>query len=180
MEQYPQTGIGQSVQHDRATAAAVSDGRGQIQIPQPPPPRGFRRRIDGVQARLKAFRYSIENRPTLRRAWRAGITVVGLAVLGLGILAIPYPGPGWLIVFAGLAILATEFIWAKHLLHYGRGKYEAWTDSLGRQSRLVRILVLAATALIVVITLWLLNTFWLMASWVGLTPWTWLQSPVLG
>ena len=42
--------------------------------------------------------------------------MVGLLVLGVGILAIPYPGPGWAIVFIGLAILATEFEWARKLL----------------------------------------------------------------
>ena len=38
----------------------------------------------------------------------------------VGILAIPYPGPGWAIVFVGLGILATEFEWARQLLAYAR------------------------------------------------------------
>ena len=50
---------------------------------------------------------------------------VGGVVLLVGIVAIPYPGPGWLIVFSGLAILSTEFAWAKRILHYSRGKYDA-------------------------------------------------------
>jgi uncharacterized protein (TIGR02611 family) len=153
---------------------------GQPQTPQPPAPRGLRARIEGVPARLEAFRKGIENRPTLRKAWRIGVTLIGLAVLGLGVLTIPYPGPGWLIVFAGLAILATEFVWAGHVVHYARGKYDAWTDWLDRQSGLVRVLAFAATALVGAVTLWLLNGFWLMASWVGLAHWTWLQGPFFG
>jgi len=38
----------------------------------------------------------------------------------VGIVLIPLPGPGWLIVFGGLAILATEYVWARRLLNYSR------------------------------------------------------------
>ncbi|WP_369794636.1 PGPGW domain-containing protein [Kutzneria sp. 744] len=40
------------------------------------------------------------------------MAIAGFAVLALGIVLIPYPGPGWLVFFAGLAILATEFTWS--------------------------------------------------------------------
>ena len=80
-------------------------------------------------------------------------------------------------MFAGLAILATEFIWARRVLEYARGKYDAWADWLGRQSLLVRLVVLTLTGLVVVATLYLLNAFYLVASVVGLEHWTWLQSP---
>ena len=103
--------------------------------------------------------------------------ILGTLVLVAGIVAIPYPGPGWLVVFAGLAILASEFAWAKRVLHYARGKYDAWTEWLGRQSLVVRLLVFAATGLIVLATLYLLGALHLVAGWVGLSGWTWLQSP---
>lgn len=103
--------------------------------------------------------------------------VLGALVLAVGIIAIPYPGPGWLIVFAGLAILASEFAWAKQVLRYARGKYDAWTDWLGRQSVVVRMAALAGTGLIVLATLYLLGALYLVAGWVGLGGWTWLQSP---
>jgi uncharacterized protein (TIGR02611 family) len=103
--------------------------------------------------------------------------VLGTLVLAVGIVAIPYPGPGWAIVFVGLAILASEFHWARRVLHYARGRYDAWTDWLGRQSLLVRLAVLGLTGLVVVTTLYLLNAFYLVAGWVGLSEWTWLQSP---
>ncbi|MFD1237150.1 TIGR02611 family protein [Pseudonocardia benzenivorans] len=122
----------------------------------------------------------MDEHPTWRRVWRIGVGVLGTAVLVAGIVAIPYPGPGWLIVFAGLAILASEFTWAKRVLSYARGKYDAWTEWLGRQHWAVKILVLLATAAIVVATLWLLNAFHLVAGWVGLQHWTWLESPIFG
>jgi len=37
------------------------------------------------------------------------VLVIGLAVVIIGFILVPLPGPGWLIVFVGLAILASEF-----------------------------------------------------------------------
>jgi len=114
---------------------------------------------------------------TTRMIWRVGIAVVGGIVLIAGIVMIPYPGPGWLVVFAGLAILAIEFTWAHRVLSYARGKYDAWSDWLGRQHLAVRILILLLTAVVVVATIWLLNGFGLIAGWVGID-WPWLRSPI--
>jgi uncharacterized protein (TIGR02611 family) len=129
------------------------------------------------KAKTEGFRARIEAKPTLRRTYRIGVAVLGGIVLAAGLIMIPYPGPGWLVVFAGLAILATEFEWAHRVLHYARGKYDAWTAWLGRQPVLVRLAVLALTGLVVLTTLYLLNAFHLVASLVGLGRWTWLQSP---
>lgn len=112
----------------------------------------------------------------MRLAYRIGVGVVGAVVLAAGILMIPYPGPGWLVVFAGLAILATEFAWAGRALRYARARYDAWTAWLGRQRWWAKVLVLVGTAAVVLLTLWLLNTFALVGGWVGLK-WTWLRSP---
>ena len=83
--------------------------------------------------------------------------VVGLAVLGVGILAIPYPGPGWAIVFVGLGILATEFDWARRLLAYAKERYDKVMDWFHRQGRIVQVLGGVLTALVVAVTLWLLG-----------------------
>ena len=42
--------------------------------------------------------------------------VGGVALLVLGGVMLVTPGPGWLTIAAGLALLATEFVWAKRLL----------------------------------------------------------------
>ena len=92
-----------------------------------------------------------EERPSIRRRWarwrdrlrerrradfvyRIVVGVVGLAVLGVGIVAIPYPGPGWAIVFVGLGILATEFDWARRLLAYAKERYDKVMDWFQRQA----------------------------------------------
>ncbi len=68
----------------------------------------------------------------------------GLIVVG-GLALVPLPGPGWLIVFVGLAVLATEFEWAARLEKFARDQVRAWTHWLGRQPIAVRILVAALT-----------------------------------
>ncbi|WP_028928564.1 TIGR02611 family protein [Pseudonocardia asaccharolytica] len=130
------------------------------------------------QTRLARLRARIAHRPALRHTYRIGVGVLGGLVLAGGLVAIPYPGPGWLIVFLGLAILASEFAWARRLLRFARGKYDAWTDWLARQHLGVRLSVLSATCLVVLGTLYLLNVFNTVASWTGLVQWTWLQSPL--
>jgi uncharacterized protein (TIGR02611 family) len=105
------------------------------------------------------------------------VGVVGTAVLIVGIIAIPYPGPGWLVLFAGLAILGTEFRWAQRVLHWVRARYDAWTNWLHSQRPLVRFAVITLTGVLVLATLWLMDVFGLVAGWVGLH-WDWVRSPL--
>ncbi len=53
---------------------------------------------------------------TMRQARRLIIFVVGITLLLLGIVMLVTPGPGWLLIFAGLSVLAIEFVWARRLL----------------------------------------------------------------
>ena len=53
---------------------------------------------------------------TLRQAKRIVKIVVGFTLLLIGIVLLVLPGPGWLTIFLGLALLAAEFAWAKRLL----------------------------------------------------------------
>ncbi|HEV2089261.1 MAG TPA: TIGR02611 family protein [Cryptosporangiaceae bacterium] len=59
--------------------------------------------------------------------YRILVGVVGTAILVVGIVMIPAPGPGWLVVLGGLAVLATEFAWARRLLRFTRHWVRAWT-----------------------------------------------------
>ena len=42
--------------------------------------------------------------------------VAGFTLLAVGILMLVTPGPGWLTIGLGLALLAAEFLWARKLL----------------------------------------------------------------
>ena len=43
------------------------------------------------------------------------IFLLGFTVVGTGIVLLPLPGPGWVIIFAGFAILASEFEFAERI-----------------------------------------------------------------
>jgi uncharacterized protein (TIGR02611 family) len=65
--------------------------------------------------------------PLHRTARRIAIGIVGFAVIVAGVLlSLPgIPGPGVLIVLAGLGILATEFEWAERWLERAKAKFDA-------------------------------------------------------
>ncbi|AJT68321.1 TIGR02611 family protein [Streptomyces chattanoogensis] len=58
----------------------------------------------------------------LHLSWQVGVFVVGLAVVVAGVIMLPLPGPGWLVIFAGMAIWATEFVWAQLVLRWTKRK----------------------------------------------------------
>ncbi|MCM6775265.1 TIGR02611 family protein [Nocardia sp. CDC159] len=125
----------------------------------------------------RAFRARISARPTLNLAYRIGVAVVGTGVLALGILAIPYPGPGWAIVFAGLGLLATEFAWAHRALGWLRDRYRQGMAWFSARGAVVRVFAATATFVLVVATLWVLDTFGLVGNLFGVE-WPWLRSPL--
>ena len=53
---------------------------------------------------------------SLKQAKRVIKTVIGFTVVILGGVMVLLPGPGLLIIVLGLAILGTEFVWAKKLI----------------------------------------------------------------
>ncbi len=96
--------------------------------------------LDAVRDRL-GFRKFFARHAWLDLTYRIVVGVLGVAVIVVGGVLIPLPGPGWLIVFAGLAILATEFAWAERLLQYGRRRLARWTEWVMARSLLVRGLI---------------------------------------
>jgi uncharacterized protein (TIGR02611 family) len=51
------------------------------------------------------------------------ITLMGGTVVLIGVAMIVLPGPGLLVIAGGLAILATEFIWARRALRNAKGAF---------------------------------------------------------
>jgi uncharacterized protein (TIGR02611 family) len=130
-----------------------------------------------VKRRWARWRDRLRERPTAEFGYRIVVAVIGLAVLAVGIVAIPYPGPGWAIVFLGLGILATEFAWARRALAYARERYDKVMDWFKRQGPWVKALGVGFTAAIVVATLWLLGALGWSAELVGFER-EWLKSPI--
>jgi uncharacterized protein (TIGR02611 family) len=74
------------------------------------------------------WRRRIRANPHSHRVYRTVVGVVGTLVTVAGLVMVPFPGPGWLVVFVGVGILASEFAWAKRLLQFGKQRLESWND----------------------------------------------------
>lgn len=83
-----------------------------------PTPDDFERahRIGRPVGRLMdRWRRLIRRRPWLNAVYKALVTVIGSAIVVLGLILVPLPGPGWLIVFVGMTVLGSEYHWARRL-----------------------------------------------------------------
>ena len=127
--------------------------------------------------RWARWRDRLRERPVADLVYRIVVGVVGLVVLAVGILAIPYPGPGWAIVFIGLGDPGDRIRLGRNdLLASRQARYDAAMDWFTRGiagadagGRLHRAVVVA--------TLWLLGALGWPAELVGIE-WPWLKSPI--
>lgn len=53
---------------------------------------------------------------TIEQVRRFSKILGGFTLLGLGAVMLFTPGPGWLVIFLGLTLLAAEFVWARRLM----------------------------------------------------------------
>src|SRR3954447_26663333 len=83
----------------------------------------------------------IRANPTGRLALKISVATLGAIVVAVGIVLIPFPGPGWAIVILGLAIWAVEFAWARRLLHFTKKHVQAWTHWVLKQSLPMRAVI---------------------------------------
>lgn len=72
---------------------------------------------------------------TLRHTKRVIITVVGFTVLLIGIAMIVLPGPAFIVIPLGLAILAGEFVWAERLLKKVKAGVKSAKDSIYKNKK---------------------------------------------
>jgi uncharacterized protein (TIGR02611 family) len=59
---------------------------------------------------------------TFRQLKKIIIAVIGFTIILVGIVLLVTPGPASLVIPAGLAVLATEFVWADKLLKKVKSK----------------------------------------------------------
>jgi uncharacterized protein (TIGR02611 family) len=149
----------------------------------PPEPREFPRDApdasgrdgNGPIDRFRRWRDRLRRRPNFYRYYRIVVAVIGLAITIGGLALVPLPGPGWLIVFVGVAVLASEFESARKVERRGKRILTAWTDWLKRQSRPVQLLVGLATAVLVALVIYLVFRVigvpgWIPDGWVDWLP----------
>ena len=70
----------------------------------------------------------------IRQARRIVVLIVGMTVLIIGVALIVLPGPAFVVIPLGLAILATEYAWARRWLRTLRETAEKGADKLNFRS----------------------------------------------
>lgn len=68
-----------------------------------------------VRRMLRRARTWVSRHPRLEHVYRLAVGVFGGLMTLIGLMLVPLPGPGWLVVFLGLAVLGTEFRWAARI-----------------------------------------------------------------
>ncbi len=84
---------------------------------QPGPARGGHHLLRDSPTDRWRWRARIRQSPSSLRIYRFGVAVVGTVLVVLGFLSGPLPGPGGIpLVLLGLAVMASEFVWAERLM----------------------------------------------------------------
>lgn len=124
---------------------------------------------EGESGRIRRYRPSDPRyKPEHDFAWRAKIRanaqsyliyrwvvfVVGLSIVILGLILVPFPGPGWLIVILGLLIWASEFERAQRLLDFVKDRLAVWNVWVMRQNWAVRGVLALVTLALVLVIIW--------------------------
>jgi uncharacterized protein (TIGR02611 family) len=77
------------------------------------------------------WRRRVRANPTQHRLYRILVAIAGLLLIVLGLVTGPIPGPGGIpLVLLGLAVWASEFVWAHRVMHVFKGqvhRYQRWS-----------------------------------------------------
>lgn len=73
----------------------------------------------------------VRKTPAGRLAWRVFIGVLGGGITAIGAVALIGPGPGILVLLAGLGVLATEFAWAGRAMEKTKSVAKSAADKSG-------------------------------------------------
>ena len=93
------------------------------------------------------------------RFYRIGFALVGAAILIGGVIMLVTPGPAFVLIPIGLAMLSLEFVWAEKLVEGAREQAQIAQAKAAQTTRTQRILVgiagvLAAAACVLAVLWW--------------------------
>jgi tellurite resistance protein TerC len=71
----------------------------------------------------------------IRRIKRFIVLVVGYSILAVGIALLVLPGPAFVVIPIGLAVLATEVKWAQKLLDRLKGYFESAREAARQRKK---------------------------------------------
>lgn len=101
----------------------------------------------GTPSWRSRVRRRVRHHRVLDVTWRMTVLLVGSIVLAAGVVMLVTPGPGWLGLILGLAILASEFVWAERLLKRAKAGARAARDRAMDPALRRRNLLMAAAVL---------------------------------
>ena len=92
---------------------------------------------------IERVRERKEHHKERSRLYRASFVVAAIGVVALGLALVPLPGPGWLIVALGLAMLALEFDRAERLLEVVLERFEQVGSRAAQAGRVGKVATVA-------------------------------------
>jgi len=98
------------------------------------------------------FRQQIKSNPYGSLVWRVFIGVVGGLITIVGTIFLFAPGPGLLVLLAGLGILATEYAWAANAIRKTKSIAQTTSEKF-RIPLWVKYLLIAGGALFSIVLL---------------------------
>ena len=100
---------------------------------------------------LYRLRQRVAGDSALRQmVWRAVATTLGVLIVLAGLSLLVLPGPGWAIIFLGLAVLATEYAWAHRLLRVTKDKAQGAASSAFAPEHRKRTFVLSLIVVLLI------------------------------
>jgi uncharacterized protein (TIGR02611 family) len=84
-------------------------------------------------ARWVWYPFGVTARFLMQNGKRIGVTIVGGLLVVAGLILLVLPGPGFVLILGGLAILASEYVWAQRALNYAKDKAKRASDKVRRK-----------------------------------------------
>lgn len=79
------------------------------------------------------FPFGVTVRFIMQNGKRIAVSIVGGFLVLAGLAFLVLPGPGLVLIIAGLGVLATEYVWAQRALNYAKDKAKQASDKVRRK-----------------------------------------------
>ena len=121
---------------------------------------------------------TLHGHPVLSLTTKIVVGVVGTLVTGIGVVMLVTPGPAFVLIPLGLAILSTEFEFARRWLRWARRKAEQAKERAEALDPAVRRRRLLLTGVAVLVPVAAVATYVLVYGWphFAVGGWDWVQS----
>lgn len=121
-------------------------------------------RIDPAEDPVR-WRRAIRTHPLTGSVYRVLVATLGLALIIAGIPMVPLVGPGWAVIFIGLFLWSTEFMWARRVTQFVKAEVKAFEQYTRALPWKAKIPLLCASAIFG----WF--CFWLVLILIGVPTW---------